>query len=83
MYLAEILPRLVSKAGDQRPSVTTLRLRAVVIETSLIPHASARFLAEEKGFEPLVGCPTAVFKTAALDHSATPPDATDGSRSRR
>jgi hypothetical protein len=29
--------------------------------------------AEEKGFEPLVGCPTAVFKTAAFDHSATPP----------
>ena len=30
-------------------------------------------LAEEKGFEPLDGCPSAVFKTAALDHSATPP----------
>ena len=29
--------------------------------------------AEEKGFEPLVGCPTAVFKTAAFDRSATPP----------
>lgn len=29
--------------------------------------------AEAKGFEPPVGCPTAVFKTAAFDHSATPP----------
>ncbi len=29
---------------------------------------------EEKGFEPLVGCPTADFKSAALDHSATPPE---------
>ena len=28
---------------------------------------------EVKGFEPLVRCRTAVFKTAALDHSATPP----------
>ena len=32
-----------------------------------------RNLAEEKGFEPLVPFGTAVFKTAALDHSATPP----------
>ena len=30
-------------------------------------------LAEEEGFEPPVGLPTAVFKTAAFDHSATPP----------
>ncbi len=29
--------------------------------------------AEAKRFELLVGYPTAVFKTAALDHSATPP----------
>ena len=29
--------------------------------------------AEEKGFEPLDGCPSAVFKTAALNRSATPP----------
>ena len=29
--------------------------------------------AEGEGFEPPVGCPTAVFKTAALDHSAIPP----------
>jgi hypothetical protein len=30
-------------------------------------------LAEGVGFEPTVGCPTAVFKTAAFVHSATPP----------
>ncbi len=29
--------------------------------------------AEEEGFEPPVPCSTAVFKTAAFDHSATPP----------
>jgi hypothetical protein len=29
--------------------------------------------AEEVGFEPTVGFPTAVFKTAALNRSATPP----------
>ena len=42
---------------------------------------------EEKGFEPLVPLGTAVFKTAALDHSATPPGrpqaSTDGSVSSR
>ena len=32
-------------------------------------------LAEEEGFEPPDGCPSAVFKTAALSHSATPPGA--------
>ena len=30
-------------------------------------------LAEGVGFEPTVPCSTAVFKTAALSHSATPP----------
>jgi hypothetical protein len=34
----------------------------------------ARKLAEEKRFELLVAFTTAVFKTAALDHSATPPE---------
>ena len=32
-----------------------------------------RWVAEEKGFEPSDGCPSTVFKTAAFDHSATPP----------
>ena len=31
------------------------------------------YLAEGVGFEPTVGCPTPVFKTGAIDHSATPP----------
>ena len=30
-------------------------------------------VAEEEGFEPPVGLPTTVFKTAAFNHSATPP----------
>jgi hypothetical protein len=30
-------------------------------------------LAEGEGFEPPVGCPTTVFKTAAFNHSANPP----------
>jgi hypothetical protein len=30
-------------------------------------------MAEEVRFELTVGCPTPVFKTGALDHSATPP----------
>jgi len=34
--------------------------------------------AEEKGFEPLVPFGTAVFKTAAFDHSATPPGICSG-----
>ncbi len=33
----------------------------------------AEDLAEEEGFEPPVPFSTAVFKTAAIDHSATPP----------
>ena len=30
-------------------------------------------MAEGVGFEPTVGCPTSVFKTDAIDHSATLP----------
>ncbi len=30
-------------------------------------------MAERVGFEPTVGCPTTVFKTVAIDHSATSP----------
>ena len=30
-------------------------------------------MAGRVGFEPTVGCPTLVFKTSALDHSATCP----------
>ena len=34
---------------------------------------SSSNLAERKGFEPLVDCSTAVFKTAAIDRSAISP----------
>ena len=40
----------------------------------MVVSAVAANSAEEKGFEPLVPFGTAVFKTAAFDHSATPPD---------
>ena len=43
---------------------------------SLVSSPFAHFLAEEVGFEPTVPCGTTVFKTAALDHSATPPHET-------
>ena len=37
-------------------------------------HLSAyKILAEEVGFEPTDACTSTVFKTAAFDHSATPP----------
>ena len=42
------------------------------------PENRGKLLAEEERFELPVGCPTAVFKTAALDHSATPPRAGRG-----
>lgn len=42
-------------------------------EKPLIKHPEQRCLAEEVGFEPTDGCPSAVFKTAAIDHSATLP----------
>jgi hypothetical protein len=34
-------------------------------------------MAEEEGFEPPEPCGSTVFKTAALNHSATPPEGTD------
>src|SRR5690606_32681392 len=49
-------------------SVIALRIR------KSLPLAREAF-AEAKGFEPLVGCPTPVFKTGAFDHSATLPRA--------
>jgi hypothetical protein len=39
------------------------------------------FFAEEEGFEPPVPHGTTVFKTAAIDHSATPLDRVDWSSS--
>ena len=37
------------------------------------PAFWAKKMAEEEGFEPSVSFPTAVFKTAALNHSTIPP----------
>ena len=34
-------------------------------------------MAEREGFEPPVSCPTTVFKTAALNHSAISPKETE------
>ena len=34
-------------------------------------------MAEGAGFEPAVACATEVFKTSALNHSTTPPQAMD------
>ena len=31
------------------------------------------YMAVGQGFEPREGCPSTVFKTAAFDHSASPP----------
>jgi hypothetical protein len=50
-------------------------VRPIAAESSNLRCAPAGAFAEAKGFEPLVGCPTAVFKTAAFDHSATLPRA--------
>ena len=44
----------------------------VLCKEKVILDTNKRFLAESKGFEPLVPCGTTVFKTAAFDHSATP-----------
>ncbi len=41
-------------------------------------RSTLKLLAEGVGFEPTVGYPTAVFKTAAFVHSATPPRPQDG-----
>ena len=40
---------------------------------SVGPLHDAGVLAEGVGFEPTAPCGAAVFKTAALNHSATPP----------
>ena len=47
--------------------------RSAVIEPCLEVDAHPTHLAEGVGFEPTVGFPTAVFKTAAIDHSAISP----------
>ncbi len=69
-YLSEsyILPKI------DRASTEIVLLN---IETPCSPGGDQGFelvaLSEEVGFEPTVGCPTTVFKTAAIGHSATLP----------
>ncbi len=57
---------------EQHPQPVAVKaafpLMSMPIETTL-----SWFLAEGEGFEPPVGCPTTVFKTAALNRSANPP----------
>ena len=38
-----------------------------------ISHTGSLTLVEEVGFEPTEDCSSPVFKTGALNHSATPP----------
>ena len=49
--------------------------RIVWLSAYTIPqtHSLAGMMAEVEGFEPPVPCGTTVFKTVALDRSATPP----------
>ena len=61
-----------------RPTLTkaSFRRAGLIIQT---PHSRAApeidcIAAEEEGFEPPVRCRTTVFKTAAIDHSAIPPN---------
>ena len=44
-----------------------------VIEATSIATDQEMLRAEEEGFEPPEACTSAVFKTAAFNHSATPP----------
>ena len=39
-----------------------------------VHRTGLEILAEEVGFEPTVPCGTTVFKTAAFNHSAIPPN---------
>ena len=46
------------------------RARSRSLETQ---SSTVRSMAEGVGFEPTDGCPSLVFKTSAIDHSATLP----------
>ncbi len=45
----------------------------VVYINKKVPVCWGLFFAEEEGFEPPEVLPSTVFKTAAIDHSAIPP----------
>ena len=57
------LPGFRGAAHRQKPKAADRKMRP-----------AAFHLAEAEGFEPPVPFSTTVFKTAAIDHSATPPE---------
>ncbi len=57
------LPGFRGAAHRQKPKTARRIIRPAVC-----------YLAEAEGFEPPVPFSTTVFKTAAIDHSATPPE---------
>ncbi len=64
--------------GDTKPESILPRKPnywlASSVESKKAPLLGCHLLfTEEVGFEPTVGCPTTVFKTAAIGHSATLP----------
>ena len=65
------------RGGDSNPRWHTphsLSRRAPSASRSpLHAHQYSIFMADGQGFEPRVGCPTLVFKTRALSHSASHP----------
>ena len=66
-----------SASGAQTPPLDraipagTTDMASSMLRRWSCPHHGR--VAEARGFEPLVTCATAVFKTAAFGHSATPP----------
>lgn len=52
-------------------SLAGMRFQPLTHLSSVVPGRCD--VARGEGFEPPVGCPTAVFKTAAFNHSANPP----------
>src|SRR5581483_8597838 len=92
LYPAELWPRIaVAEREGFEPSIELLALyplskRAPSASRPSLPLARRRSLhvplfdfqpAEEEGFEPPDAFTSAVFKTAAFDRSATPPDERD------
>lgn len=67
---ALISPHGASQAGASSRKSPQYRGNSVQSCYGLVKRGS---VAEGVGFEPTDGCPSAVFKTAAIDHSATLP----------
>jgi hypothetical protein len=76
LLLCLVAPPLARKAEDARHGFGDLLnqpFEVVALLHAWVPSARTVEAAEEERFELPVGCPTVVFKTTALDHSATPP----------